>query len=92
LLGPDGSVPVPGGQDGERLTALTLSPRPASRSRALFTDEQVSRCLDALEAGQQADGGWTFEWAAWSPAQADESRGLVTLRALQTLQAHGRLS
>ncbi len=91
LLRPDGSVPVPGGTADETLTALTLSPRPAARSRALFTDEQISICLDELEAGQQDDGGWTFDWAAWSPAQADEWRGLVTLKAVQTLRANGRL-
>lgn len=91
LIGEDGSVPVPGGTADEALTALTLSPRPGARSRVLFTDEQIDGCLDELEAGQQDDGGWTFDWAAWSPAQFDEWRGLVTLRALQTLRANGRL-
>lgn len=91
LLRADGSVPVPGGTADETLTALTLSPRSGARSRALFTDEQIDGCLDDLEAGQQDDGGWTFDWAAWSPAQADEWRGLVTLKALQTLRANGRL-
>lgn len=91
LLRPDGSVPVPGGTADETLTALTLSPHRGSRSRALFTDKQIELCLDQLEAGQQDDGGWTFDWAAWSPAQADEWRGLVTLRALQVLHNNGRL-
>jgi hypothetical protein len=48
------------------LTPLALSERPGARSRALFTDEQIESDLDALEAGQQEDGGWTFEWLAWS--------------------------
>jgi hypothetical protein len=91
LLRSDGSVPVPGGTAEETLTALTLSPRPDTRSRVLFTDEQIAVCLDQLETDQQDDGGWTFDWAAWAPAQADEWRGLVTLKALQTLRAHGRL-
>lgn len=91
LLRPDGSVPVQGGAADEALTALTLSPRPGARSRALFTEKQIETCLDELEAGQQDDGGWTFDWAAWAPAQATESRGLVTLDALQTLRTHGRL-
>jgi hypothetical protein len=91
LLRPDGSIPVSGGTPGETLAALTLSPHPGARSRALFTDQQIAACLDRLEAGQQEDGGWTFDWAAWAPAQADEWRGLVTLRALQTLRAHARL-
>ncbi len=91
LLRPDGSVPVKGGTADEKLTALTLSPRPEARSRVLFTDDQIRVGLDELEAAQHDDGGWTFDWAAWAPGQASEWRGLVTLRALQVLHAHGRL-
>jgi hypothetical protein len=90
-LDPDGTIPVEGGTEGERLMPLTLSPRPGSRSRALFTREQIERGLDALEAGQQDDGGWTFDWLAWSPGQSAEWRGGVTLGALRTLAAHGRV-
>ncbi len=86
----DGSIPVPGGTAGERLTPLTLSGRPGTRSRALFTDAQIEAELDALQDGQQDDGGWMFDWLAWSPGQAVEWRGIVTLRALATLRAHGR--
>ena len=91
LLGPDGTVPVPGGLEGEQLSALTLSPRPGARSRALFTDEQIARGLSQLEEQQREDGGWDFDWLAWSPGQAAEWRGLVTLRALLVLRANGRL-
>ncbi len=91
LVRPDGSVPVQGGTPDEALSALTLSPHPGSRSRALFTAEQIEHGLDALEAAQQDDGGWLFDWTAWAPAQSTEWRGLVTLRALQTLRAHGRI-
>ncbi len=91
LLGPDGSVPVPGGAEGEQLSPLTLSPWPGSRSRVLFADGQLERGLAELEAAQQEDGGWQFDWLAWSPGQAAEWRGLVTLRALLTLRANGRL-
>jgi hypothetical protein len=90
-LGPDGSIPVPGGTENERLTPLTLSERPGSRSRALFTEEQIDKELDELEGAQQDDGGWTFEWLAWSPGQTVEWRGALTLRALAVLAAHGRL-
>jgi hypothetical protein len=90
-LDADGSIPVSGGTADERLWPLDLSPRPGLRSRALFGDEQIEADLDRLERGQQKDGGWTFDWLAWSPAQAVEWRGLVTLRALQKLHAHGRL-
>jgi hypothetical protein len=91
-LRPDGSLPIPGGTEGEHLTPLALSGRPGRRSRALFTDGQIEADLDALEAGQQADGGWTFDFLAWSPGQSAEWRGIVTLGALATLDAHGRIT
>jgi hypothetical protein len=87
----DGTMPVAGGTEDERLTPLTLSQRPDGRSRALFADEQIEADLDRLERRQQEDGGWTFDWLAWSPGQAVEWRGAVTLRALTTLAAHGRI-
>ena len=90
-LDEDGTIPVPGGTEDERLTPLTLSERPRARSRALFADGQIEADLDALERGQQDDGGWTFDWLAWSPGQSVEWRGALTLRALAILAAHGRL-
>jgi hypothetical protein len=91
-IGPDGSVAVAGGAEGERLTPLALSDRPERRSRALFSDEQIGTDLDRLARGQQDDGGWTFDWLGWSPGQSVEWRGIVTLQALATLAAHGRIS
>jgi hypothetical protein len=88
----DGTVAVTGGTDDEQLTPLDLSPRPGRRSRALFTEDQVDADLDRLERSQREDGGWTFDWLAWSPGQEVEWRGGVTLRALATLGAHGRLT
>jgi hypothetical protein len=90
-LGTDGSIPVSGGIEGERLTPLKLSDRPGKRSRALFTDDQIEADLDRLERGQQDDGGWTFDSLDWSPGQSVESRGLETLHALTTLRAHRRI-
>jgi hypothetical protein len=90
-LGTDGSIRVPGGTENERLTPLVLSPRPECRSRALFTDDQVDIDLDLLEREQQVDGGWTFDWFAWSPGQSVEWRGILTVRALATLATHGRI-
>jgi hypothetical protein len=89
-IGRDGSMSVAGGTADERLTPLGLSPRPGSRSRVLFSEQQIEADLDALELGQQGDGGWTFDWLGWSPGQAVEWRGIVTLLALATLRAHGR--
>jgi hypothetical protein len=90
-LDEDGSVPVPGGTENERITALTLSPGPGNRSRILFAREQIDHDLDELERGQQKDGGWTFDHLAWSPGQSVEWRGIMTLRALSTLLAHARI-
>jgi hypothetical protein len=89
-LDSDGSIPVGGGTADERLTPLTLSGRPGTRSRTLFTDVQIEADLDALQDGQQDDGGWMFDWLGWSPGQSVEWRGIVTLRALATLRAHDR--
>ena len=90
-LGADGTLPVAGGTENERLGPLKLSDRPARRSRALFAAERIAAELDALERAQQEDGGWDFDWLAWSPGQTVEWRGAVTLRALCTLRAHGRI-
>jgi hypothetical protein len=88
----DGSMAVRGGVENERLRPLTLSARPGARSRALFTEAQIEADLRLLEQAQQPDGGWTFDWLAWSPGQSAEWRGIVTLRALATLGAHGRIA
>jgi hypothetical protein len=78
------------GVEGERLRPLDLSPRPGSRSRALFGDELIEAHLDEVEAGQLEDGGWMFDWRAWSPAQSAAWRGIVTIRALTWLRENGR--
>jgi hypothetical protein len=90
-LEPDGSIRVRGGIEDERLTPLKLSGRPGARSRALFTDEQIEADLDRLERDQRDDGGWDFDWLAWSQGQAVDCRGEVTVGALATLRAHGRV-
>ncbi len=81
-----------GGAEGERLRPLDLSPRPGSRSRALFTDEMIAAHLDEVEGAQCEDGGWMFDWPAWSPAQSAAWRGVVTIRALTWLRDNGRLA
>jgi hypothetical protein len=91
LLRDDGTIPVEGGQDDEKLRPLDLSSRPGAPSRALFSSGQISAELDRLEREQLDDGGWDFDFLHWSPGQTVEWRGIVTLGALQTLRAHGRL-
>jgi hypothetical protein len=90
-LSADGSLPVEDGIADERLRPLALSSRPGRRSRALFSVSQIEADLDVIERDQQDDGGWMFDWLAWSPGQSVEWRGAVTLRALATLHAHGRI-
>jgi hypothetical protein len=87
---PSAIAPV-GGVEGEALRPLDLSPRPRSRSRDLIDDAQIEAHLDTIESTQQADGGWLFDWLAWSPAQTTEWRGNITLRALIWLRDNGRL-
>jgi hypothetical protein len=91
-LEPDGSVPVSGGIEGERIPPLDLSPLPGAASRALFTEEQVEADLDRLEGGQLDDGGWDFDFLHWSAGQSVEWRGATTVEALHTLRVHGRLN
>jgi hypothetical protein len=87
----DGVLRVSGGAEGETLGALEVAPRPDHAGRRLFPAALIEHELDALAAAQQEDGGWTFSWAAWSPAVAWEWRGVVTVDALKTLRADGRL-
>jgi hypothetical protein len=90
MIDPSAFEPV-GGTGTERLRPLDISPLPVSRSRQLFSDGQIEAHLDAVEAEQQEDGGWMFDWLAWSPAQANDWRGTVTIRALTWLRDNGRL-
>jgi hypothetical protein len=84
------AVAPEGGTEGEALRPLDLSPHPGSRSRQLVGEGLIEAHLDAVEAEQQEDGGWTFDWPAWSPAQSAAWRGIVTIRALTWLRDNGR--
>jgi hypothetical protein len=71
---------------------LDWAPRPDSFCRRLFSDQVIETHLRALAARQQDDGGWTINWEPISAAVALEWRGIVTVKALQTLQAYGALA
>ncbi|MBV9604021.1 MAG: hypothetical protein JO027_02875 [Solirubrobacterales bacterium] len=89
----DASAIAPaGGAEGEALRPLDLSPRPGTRSRALVGEPDVEAHLDAVEAEQLEDGGWMFDWPAWSLAQTADWRGNVTIRALGWLHDNGRIA
>jgi hypothetical protein len=75
---------------GEVHSPLGFAPRPDSIARPLFDDATIGAHLDHLAAGQQNDGGWTFNFPAWSPAQEADWRGCVTVDALDSLQRNGR--
>jgi hypothetical protein len=76
---------------GEVHGPLDFAPLPDSLARGLFDAATIEAHLDHLAAGQRADGGWTFNWPAWSPLAELEWRGSVTVDALVTLRANGRL-
>lgn len=90
-LATDGTLPIPGGVDGEQVRPIELSSCPGLPSRAFFTERQLSADLDRLEQAQGTDGGWDFDFLHWSPAQAVEWRGIATVRAIATLARNGRL-
>jgi len=70
---------------------LEFAPTPNSIGRPLFSDALIAANLDYLMAQQQADGGWPIAWPTVSAANEYEYRGVVTLGALKTLAAYGRI-
>jgi hypothetical protein len=90
-IGGKAALSVGGGTEGEVVTALRIAPRPDHGGRRLFEPAAIERQLDELAAGQRADGGWTFDWLAWNDAVAWAWRGRLTVDAIATLRANGRL-
>lgn len=86
-----GRITVGDGADGEALEPLVVASRPEHAGARLFAPAVLAAALDTLEAGQGDGGGWDFDWARWNPAAAWEWRGAVTVNALATLRAYGRL-
>jgi hypothetical protein len=78
------------GAAGEVHTPLDFAPVPGSPARDLFDEAVIAAHLDHLAAAQHDDGGWMFNWLAWSPAAEREWRGAVTIDALHLLRANGR--
>lgn len=70
---------------------LDFAPVPSSLARRLFDDATIEKHLAALESRQQPDGGWPITWPPVSPGCELEYRGIVTVNALKTLHAYGRL-
>jgi hypothetical protein len=87
----DGSVHVEDGTDDERMRPLDFAPFPDRPARRGLAAAVVDADLDRLAALQQDDGGWSVEWATFSPASTLEWRGHLTVRALAILDRNGRL-
>lgn len=85
-----GMVALEPGTPGEVHTPLDFAPLPGSLSRDLFGETLIAAHLDQLAAAQLGDGGWMFNWQAWSQAAEREWRGVVTVDALHLLRANGR--
>lgn len=85
-----GDIPVEGGLEGEQLHPLDYAPDPGTPIRAHLAPELIEADLDRVEAGQQADGGWTVDFASFSPSAALEWRGDATVRAVALLVRNGR--
>lgn len=64
---------------------------PTKFPREWFDDAVYEAHLDRLEADQQEDGGWPIAWEPPGPASLHAWRAMVTIEALQTLDAAGRL-
>ncbi|MEU0131694.1 MULTISPECIES: hypothetical protein [unclassified Streptomyces] len=80
----------PGYAPGEHHFPYDYARTPGSLARRWFGDGELESSLDHLAAEQREDGGWPVNWRRWAPGTALEGRPLVTLRALQTLDAYGR--
>ncbi|HEY2443291.1 MAG TPA: hypothetical protein VGI31_09175 [Streptosporangiaceae bacterium] len=76
---------------GETHGPLDYAPVPGCLARQLFEDSVIDAHLDHLARDQRDDGGWMFNWMSWSPAAEQDWRGCVTVNALATLRAYGRL-
>ena len=77
---------------GYGLTPLHIAPSPDAPWRTLFSDAQIEGHLDHLAAAQEPDGGWPVTWEPPSAASTLAWRGIITLQALRTLTAYGRLT
>jgi len=77
---------------GEAHFPLDFAPEPDSLARELFDEATIKANLDHLAQAQLEDGGWTFNWLAWSPAAEREWRGFLTVDALRLLRANGYLA
>jgi hypothetical protein len=92
LLLERGIVELDPNSPGEVHGPLDFAPLPDSIARRLFDAPTIETHLDHLARRQLDDGGWTFNWPAWSTAAELDWRGSLTVDALAVLAANGRWS
>jgi len=88
---PDGLLHVTGGAEDEYMRPLDFAPLPGGPARTLFGQEVVDAELRRLAEAQLPDGGWTVDFASYSPAATLEWRGYRTVEALLLLRDNGVL-
>ncbi|MGH9119627.1 MAG: hypothetical protein ACRD0A_17650 [Acidimicrobiales bacterium] len=90
-ISPGGLVHVAGGLEDEMLRPLDFAPTPDRPVRAVISAEVVAADLHRLTAGQQPDGGWTVDFASYSPAARLDWRGYLTVRAVSVLKRNAMI-
>ena len=78
--------------EGELQYPHDYASRPESLARQWFSESEMESSLDVLAAEQGPDGGWPVRWQHWSPVIVHEWSPWLTIEALKTLRAYGRLS
>jgi hypothetical protein len=86
-----GLVHVGGGLEDEFMRPLDFAPFPDRPARSLFAPEVISAELERLLEQQQDDGGWSVDFASYSPAAALEWRGHMTVRAVSILKRNSMI-
>ncbi|MEI7031038.1 hypothetical protein [Streptomyces pratensis] len=76
---------------GEYHYVYDVARTPGSLARGWFSDREVDLALEHLCASQESDGGWPVLWRVWAPGTLAEWRPIVTLNAVRTLRAYGRI-
>jgi hypothetical protein len=64
---------------------------PTKFPRDWFDDALYDAHLDKLESQQEEDGGWPVAWQPPGPGSLAAWRAILTIEALRTLKANGRL-
>jgi hypothetical protein len=65
---------------------------PTKFPREWFDDALYDAHLDKLEAEQEDDGGWPVAWQPPGPGSLAAWRAILTIEALRTLKAYGRVA